>query len=297
MMREFPPSYFIKGEAIMSKVAVVTDSTGYIPKDLIDQYRIPVAPLVVIWGEETLRDDIDIKPVEFYNRLKTAKVMPSTSQPPAADFAKIFESLQEEGYDILAILIASTLSGTIASAQQAKKELQGANIEIFDSKTTAMALGFQTLAAVRAATEGASLAECLSAAEKARDNSGVLFAVDTLEFLHRGGRIGGASRYLGTALQLKPLLTIEDGKIEALERVRTKKKAHARLSEIIVERLQGKSNIRLATLHADAAEDANNLLGKTAERLDVVEKVYSEVSPVIGTHVGPGTVGLAYAYD
>lgn len=297
MMREFPPSYFIKGEAIMSKVAIVTDSTGYIPKDLIDQYRIPVAPLVVIWGEETLRDDIDIKPVEFYNRLKTAKVMPSTSQPPAADFTKIFESLHAEGYDILAILIASTLSGTIASAEQAKKELPEATIEIFDSKTTAMALGFQALAATRAAAGGASLAECLAAAENTRANSGVLFAVDTLEFLHRGGRIGGASRYLGTALQLKPILTIEDGKIEALERVRTKKKAHARLSDIVVERLRDKSNIRLATLHADAVEDANVLLEKTAERLDVVEKIYSEVSPVIGTHVGPGTVGLAYAHD
>ena len=158
-------------------------------------------------------------------------------------------------------------------------------------------MGFQVLAAVRAAADGASLADCLAVAEKARDNSGILFAVDTLEFLHRGGRIGGASRYLGTALQLKPLLTIEDGKIEALERVRTKKKAHARLSDIVVERLAGKPNIRLATLNANAAEDANALLEKTSSRLDVVEKVFSEVSPVIGTHVGPGTVGLAYAHD
>ncbi|MFN2234333.1 MAG: DegV family protein [Anaerolineales bacterium] len=281
----------------MPKVAVVTDSTGYIPEGLIDQFRIPIAPLVVIWGDETLRDDIDIKPVEFYNRLKTAKVMPSTSQPPAVDFTKIYERLYGDGYEILTILISKALSGTIASAQQAKKELPEATIEIFDSKTTAMAMGFQVLAAARAAAEGASLAECLSAAEKTRANSGVFFAVDTLEFLHRGGRIGGASRYLGTALQLKPILTIEDGKIEALERVRTKKKAHTRLSDIVVERLQGKSNVRLATLHANAVEDANELLEKTAERLDVVEKIYSEVSPVIGTHVGPGTVGLAYAYD
>jgi DegV family protein with EDD domain len=281
----------------MPKVAVVTDSTGYIPEGLIDQFRIPIAPLVVIWGDETLRDDIDIKPVEFYNRLKTAKVMPSTSQPPAVDFTKIYERLYGDGYEILTILISKALSGTIASAQQAKKELPEATIEIFDSKTTAMAMGFQVLAAARAAAEGASLAECLSAAEKTRANSGVFFAVDTLEFLHRGGRIGGASRYLGTALQLKPILTIEDGKIEALERVRTKKKAHARLSDIVVERLQDKSNVRLATLHANAVEDANELLEKTAERLNVVEKIYSEVSPVIGTHVGPGTVGLAYAYD
>jgi DegV family protein with EDD domain len=281
----------------MSKVAIVTDSTGYIPKDLIEQYSIPIAPLVVIWGEETLRDDVDIKPVEFYNRLKTAKVMPSTSQPPIPDFEDIFTRLHGEGYEILSILISSHLSGTIASAEQAKKNLPEATIEIFDSKSTAMSMGFQVLAAARAAAEGASMADCLAVAGKARDNSGILFAVDTLEFLHRGGRIGGASRYLGTALQLKPLLTLEEGKIEALERVRTKKKAHARLSDIVVERLEGKSNIRLATLHANAAEDANALLEKTNTRLEVVEKVYSEVSPVIGTHVGPGTVGLAYIHD
>ncbi|MFC1997668.1 DegV family protein [Chloroflexota bacterium] len=281
----------------MSKVAVVTDSTGYIPQDLIDQYKIPVAPLVVIWGDETLRDDIDIKPVEFYKRLETAKVMPSTSQPPIPEFEKIFGKLDEEGYEILSILISNPLSGTIASAEQAKKNLPEATIEIFDSQTTAMAMGFQVLAAARAAADGASLSECLAVAEKARANSGILFAVDTLEFLHRGGRIGGASRFLGTALQMKPLLTIEEGKIAALERVRTKKKAHARLSDIVVERVTGKPNIRLATLHANVAEDAKTLLDITSDRLDVVEKIYSEVSPVIGTHVGPGTVGLAYVHD
>ena len=130
----------------MSKIAIVTDSTGYIPNELIEQYEIPVAPLVVIWGEETLRDDIDIKPVEFYNRLKTAKVMPSTSQPPIPEFTKIFEKLHGEDYEILAILISEKLSGTIDSARQAKNALPDASIEIFDSKSTAMALGFQVLA-------------------------------------------------------------------------------------------------------------------------------------------------------
>ena len=281
----------------MSKVAIVTDSTAYLPKELVNQYGIPIAPLVVIWSGETLRDDIDIKPGEFYQRLQTAKEMPSTSQPPIPEFTGIFEKLHGEGYEILAVLISQHLSGTIASAEQAKQALPEATIEIFNSESTAMAMGFQVLAAVRAAKEGASLAECLAVAEKARANSGIIFAVDTLEFLHRGGRIGGASRYLGTALQLKPLLTLQEGKIEALERVRTKKKAHARLSDIVVERLAGKPNIRLATLHANALEDATALLEQTSERLNVVEKVFSEVSPVIGTHVGPGTVGLAYTHD
>ena len=281
----------------MPKIAIVTDSTSYIPRDLVEQYNISVAPQIVIWSGETLRDDIDIKPTEFYTRLKTAKEMPTTSQVTIASFSDVFQQLHQEGYQILAILISDELSGTLDSARQAKQMLPEATIEIFDSESTAMALGFQALAAARAAADGASIDECLAVAEKARRNAGVLFAVDTLEFLHRGGRIGGASRYLGTALQLKPLLTLVGGKIEPLERVRTKKKAHARLSDILVERLAGKSNIRLATLHANAEDDARALLERVQGRLDLVETVSSEVSPVVGTHVGPGTVGLAYIYD
>jgi DegV family protein with EDD domain len=281
----------------MSKIAVVTDSTGYIPKDLIEQYDISVAPQVVIWAGETLRDDIDIKPIEFYERLETAREMPTTSQVTIGEFSSIFGQLHGDGYQIFAVLISEKLSGTIDSARQAKQMLPDARIEIFDSKTAAMALGFQALAVARAAADGASLVDCLAVAEKARKNSGVVFVVDTLEFLHRGGRIGGASRYLGTALKLKPLLTVEGGRIEALERVRTKHKAQSRLIEMIVERLEGKSNIRLATLHANAKEDAEAVMGQMKGRLELVEMIYSEVSPVIGTHVGPGTVGLAYMHD
>ena len=123
------------------------------------------------------------------------------------------------------------------------------------------------------------MADCLALAEKNRQNSGVMFVVDTLEFLHRGGRIGGASRYLGTALKLKPLLTVEDGAIEALERVRTKHKAQARLVEMIVGRLGGKSNIHMASLHANAKEDARALMEQLKEQLEIVETVESEVSP------------------
>ncbi|HIE56908.1 MAG TPA: DegV family EDD domain-containing protein, partial [Anaerolineales bacterium] len=165
------------------------------------------------------------------------------------------------------------------------------------SRSTSMELGFHTLAAARAAAEGKSLSECVSAAEKARANSGIIFAVDTLEFLHRGGRIGGANRYLGTMLNIKPLLVVEDGKIEPLEKVRTKKKAQKRVADIVTERLQGKSNIRLAALNANAEAEAQSLIKMTAARLDVVENIIAEVSPVIGTHVGPGTVGLAYTHD
>jgi len=278
----------------MSKVAIVTDSTAYIPPDLIEQYHISVAPLVLIWGEETYEDGVDIQPDEFYTRLENAKVMPSTSQATPKTFHKIYTDLLEQDYEILAILISSPLSGTVVSAVQVQAEMPEAPIEIVDSYNTAMALGFQVLQAAKAAEEGANLAECREVAERACEHTGVIFAVDTLEFLHRGGRIGGASRYLGTALKVKPILEVRDGRIEALEKVRTRKKSLVRLTELIGERIDGREPVRLATLHANSPQDAQELLDMAKDQFNPVETVFSEVSPVIGTHVGPGTVGLAY---
>jgi len=278
----------------MSKVAIITDSTAYIPPDLIEQYNISVAPLVLIWGEETYEDGVDIQPDEFYTRLENAKVMPSTSQATPKTFHKIYTDLLEQDYEILAILISSPLSGTVVSAVQVQAEMPEAPIEIVDSYNTAMALGFQVLQAAKVAEEGANLAECREVAERACEHTGVIFAVDTLEFLHRGGRIGGASRYLGTALKVKPILEVRDGRIEALEKVRTRKKSLVRLTELIGERIDGREPVRLATLHANSPQDAQELLDMAKDQFNPVETVFSEVSPVIGTHVGPGTVGLAY---
>ena len=174
----------------MKKLAVVTDSTAYIPNDLVLKYNIHVTPQVLIWGEKTFEDGIDILPSEFYQKLSTSKVMPTTSQVTPATFLKLFSKLVAEEYDILAILISNQLSGTIKSALQAKDEFPGSNIEIIDSYTTAMALGFIVLSAARAIQEGASLKDCNELVNQAKQNVGVVFAVDTLEFLHRGGRIG-----------------------------------------------------------------------------------------------------------
>lgn len=237
----------------MSKVAIVTDSTAYIPPDLIEQYHLSVAPLVLIWGDETYEDGVDIQPDEFYTRLENAKVIPSTSQATPKTFQKIYADLLEQEYEILAILISSALSGTVVSAVQVQAEMPDAPIEIVDSYNTAMAMGFQVLQAARAAEEGANLAECKEVAERACEHTGVIFAVDTLEFLHRGGRIGGASRYLGTALNIKPILEVRDGRIEALEKVRTRKKSFIRLLELIGERIDGREPVRLATLHANSS--------------------------------------------
>ena len=166
-----------------------------------------------------------------------------------------------------------------------------------DSNATAMAMGFQVLATARAATEGASLAECKALADQVRDHTGVYFVVDTLEFLHRGGRIGGAQRLLGNALNLKPILALQDGKVEAMERIRTKGKAVERLIEIVAEQTAGKPLVRLASLHANAAAEGKDVLERATKLIKPVESIFTSVSPVVGTHAGPGTVGLAYMTD
>ncbi|MCS6995180.1 MAG: DegV family protein [Anaerolineales bacterium] len=280
----------------MRKVAIVTDSTAYIPQDLREQYGVTVVPQVLIWGEKTYEDDIDIKPDEFYQKLQTAKVMPTTSQASVPNMQKAFSGLLEKGYDVLGIFISSKLSGTIQSALQGRELLEKdrEHVEIVDSQTTAMAMGFQVLTVARAAAQGASLAECKALAEKTRAHTGVYFVVDTLEFLHRGGRIGGAQRLLGTALNLKPILTVADGKVEAVERIRTKTKAIERLIEIVAEKTAGQSPMRIASLHANAAAEARAMLETLRTRVNAIESIHSTVSPVIGTHIGPGTVGVAY---
>jgi DegV family protein with EDD domain len=281
----------------MSRIAIVTDSTAYIPKDLVEKYEIAVAPQISIWGETTYLDGIDIQPSEFYERLKTAKVMPTTSQATVAYFHKIFEPLVAEGRPIITITISEKLSGTLQSARQAKEMLPGAKIELVDSGSAAMECGFQVLAAARAAEAGKSFEEVTALAQKAKDHTGVYFVVDTLEFLHRGGRIGGAQRLIGTALSMKPILVVANGQIEPFETVRTKKKAFQRLLDIIEGEVANKPNLRLASLHAAADADARYLLEEASKRLNPIERVISEVSPVVGTHVGPGTVGLAYSTE
>jgi DegV family protein with EDD domain len=275
-----------KGE-IMSKVAVITDSTAYLPDALLKAHHITVTPQVLIWGEETFRDGVDIMPEDFYKRLETSKVMPTTSQVSIGDMKAAFEKLLESGYDVLGIFISSKLSGTMQSATQALEMLPKAanNISIVDSNSTAMAMGFQVLVAARAAQDGATLAECQKLAEKARDHTGVYFVVDTLEFLRRGGRIGGAQALLGSALNIKPILELRDGRIESVEKVRTKSKA---------KHIAGRTPVRLATLHANAETEARAALDTAVLQLNPIETVFASVSPVIGTHAGPGTIGLAF---
>ena len=280
----------------MAKVALVTDSTAYIPKELLQRYSITVVPQVVIWDNQTLEDGVDIQPTEFYARLSSSKTMPTTSQVSVQSMFKAFSNLLAEGNEVLGMFLSAKLSGTMQSAHQGRDQLEsGADkVQIFDTETTAMAMGFQILAVAQAAADGAGMSDCLALAEKAKGTTGVYLVVDTLEFLHRGGRIGGAKRFLGTMLSMKPLLAVEGGRVESVEQLRTKSKAHDRLIEIVVGHCQGKSPVRLATLHANAADDARAILSKAEGVLHPVQSVLSEVSPAVGTHTGPGTVGLCY---
>lgn len=278
----------------MTKVAVVTDSTANLPDEVLAQYSIEIVPLQVIFGEESLRDGVDISPTEFYTRLRQTKVNPSTSQPSPADFQAVYQRLLDEGYEVISIHISGKLSGTMDSAIQAKNMLPGRKIELVDSNSTAMALGFAALQTARAAANGASLEDCRMIAEKAKYHIGALFVVSTLEYLHRGGRIGGAAAFLGTALGLKPVLELKDGRIEAIERVRTMSKATDRLLDLLEDRIGGKRPVRLSTLHADAPEAVGALADKVRARFNPDELFDSEVSPVLGTHAGPGTLGIAF---
>jgi DegV family protein with EDD domain len=280
----------------MSKVALVTDSTSYIPRDIREKYPITVVPQVVIWEGQTYEDDVTITPEQFYTRLRTAKVMPSTSQVSVVNMLNAYSTLLAQGYDVLGIFLSEKLSGTWQSAQLAREELKSGKekVDFVDSQTTAMALGFIALQVAKAAVDGASLAECKALAERARQHVGVYLTVETLEFLHRGGRIGGAQRFLGTALNLKPILEVTGGRVEPVERVRTKGKSIDRIVELVAERCKGKSPVRMATLHADSEQDARVMLNKIVPLVNPVESVFAAVSPAVGANTGPGTVGLAW---
>src|SRR5688572_8839264 len=281
---------------MMSKIAVVTDSTTYMPPELVKKHNISVVPQILIWGDKTYRDGVDIQSAEFFTRLKTTKVMPTTSQASVISFQEIFQDWVSKDFEVIALLVSSKLSGTNQSATQARELMgpAGEKVHIVDSQSVAMALGFQSLAVARAIEAGASLKDAIALAERSHEYTGVFFAVDTLEFLHRGGRIGGAQRFIGSALNLKPILAIQDGRVEGIERIRTKSKAQDRILELCIEKVNRRSPVRLATLHANAAEDAKALLARAEQVLSPIETVFTEVSPTVGTHAGPGTVGLAF---
>jgi len=279
----------------MTRIAFVTDSTAYLPPELLERYHIRVVPLYVLFGQEALKDNVDITSDAFYARLaKVTDKLPTTSQPSAGDFKAVFQEIIDSGQAdaIVAILISSILSGTVASAQQAKEMFPSFPIHVVDTLSTSMALGYVVLAAARAAEAGASLDDVLAAAQAVIPKLHLYFAVDTLKYLHMGGRIGGASVLLGTALGIKPLLELRNGRIEAAGKVRSRRKAHEKLVDIAVEAMGEGRRVRAATLSAADEAGAKQLIEMLCTRLECVEKYTIELSPCLGVHTGPGTVGI-----
>jgi DegV family protein with EDD domain len=281
----------------MKKVALITDSSAYLPEEIVQHYGIHVVPLTLHWDDETYRDGVDIRAEAFYDRLAKSDSIPTTSQATVGEFTQLFADLLAEKYAVLALLISSGISGTVESALQAKKAFPGAPVDVVDSRLVSMALGFMVLTVARAAQAGASLEECKALAEAIYPKIGVYFTVDTLKYLNKGGRINTAKRVMGAALNIKPIMEIRDGKIELVESVRTRKKALARMLELVERDITGNEGVRISTFHAAADTDNQALLAEAVAKFNPLETLTTYVSPVIGTHTGPGTVSIAYQVE
>ncbi len=278
-----------------NKVAIVTDSTANLPPAWLEEYKIAVAPMTVIWGGEELQDGVDITPKEFFVRLSNEKVMPSTSQPTPGAVKVLYEGLAAEGYDILSVHISSKLSGTVNSALQAKEMLPDINIEVVDTLNAAVGECWAVRKAAEAAKAGKSLAECKAIAQEASDNTYLALALDTLEFLHRGGRIGGAQRFLGAALNMKPILEVTtEGSLDGIDRVRTSKKSLKRLAALIIEKIGDQGPVYIGMVHSGAEENAGKVLEMIKAEVEVKDSITTWVSPGIGVHTGPGMVGVSF---
>ncbi|MDY6874043.1 MAG: DegV family protein [Chloroflexota bacterium] len=278
----------------MKKVAIITDSSAYLPQDIVEDLGIHVVPLTLHWDGESFRDGEDIQAEEFYQRLLNSDTIPITSQTTVSEFNTVFKSLLDQDMAVFAMLISSGLSGTVESALQAKEGFGDAPLAVMDSQLVSMALGFMVITVARAAREGASLEECQALANAVFPKIGVYFTVDTLKYLNKGGRINTAKRLLGSALNLKPIMEIRGGKIELVESVISRKKAVRRMLELVEKGIDGREPVRLAPFHAAAEADCEEMAVIAEERFNPVETIPSFVSPVIGTHTGPGTLSMAY---
>lgn len=278
----------------MAKVIILTDSSAYLPKEIVSEYPIEVLPLTLIWEGKPYRDGVDILPDEFYQRLSTSESLPQTSQVTVNQFQEMFQKLLDQGFDVLCMGISKGISSSYDSSIQALKSFHGKPVEVVDTKLVSMALGLQVLEAAKAAKRGASLAECKQIAEEAYPKIGVYFTVDTLKYLAAGGRINSAKRLVGTALNIKPILEIRDGKIELVESVISKKKAIRRMVKMVEKNIEGKKPVRISVFHALEQEAARSLLAELKETFGAEDAILSHVSPVVGAHVGPGTISIAY---
>jgi DegV family protein with EDD domain len=279
----------------MSGVAVVTDTTQYLPQEVVDRHGLSLVSLYVNWDGRTDRESEMPGFGDFYAFLRDAATLPTTSQPSVGDFLAVYEPLAASGREIVSIHLSGGISGTVRSAEQARDALVERGIDerrivVLDSRTGAAGHGLMAVAADNAAKAGANAQEAADAAVKVGERMTILFAVDTLEYLRRGGRIGAAQAFLGSALKIKPILSI-DSEITPVERVRTQGRAIDLLVRELAEQREAGADVYFIQ-HVQAPELAERIIERGREIYGAGPAFVSEIGPVIGTHTGPGLVGV-----
>jgi DegV family protein with EDD domain len=280
----------------MPQVAIVSDTTGYIPVDVADANGIRLVSLYVNFGGERTEKEADLADNDsFYEELRTADALPTTSQPSVGDFIEVYEPLLSEGKNIVSVHLSAGISGTVDAARQAKEALErdgrgGERVHVFDSATAAGGQGLVTMAAARRALGGANAEEVMATAKDAREHLKMWFALNTLEFLKRSGRIGAASAWIGSTLKIKPILTLE-AEITPVERVRTSSRMFERMVDYARQREASGAN-GWVVQHIQAAEQADELADRCREIFGCEPLFCSEVGPVLGCHAGPGMLGV-----
>ena len=273
-------------------IRIVTDSASDIPSELADQLDITVIPCNVVIDDVTYKDGVDLQPDEFFERLSSASRLPTTSQPTAADFEPVYRKLLDEGHQVISIHVSGKLSGTLNSADQAKASLEeGAPVAIIDSQMASIGLGLTAVRAARMATEADSYDELAAQIRRRLTETQCIIALDTLEYLQKGGRIGKAQAFVGSLLSVKPILTMEDGEVHPLERARNLDRASRRLMDLARARAPLQ---QLAVIYSTDPARAENLRRNLANLLvPDAQPITARFGPTLGTYVGPGAFGLA----
>lgn len=280
----------------MVKTAVVTDSTSYIDEQIRKEHNIVMIPLSVIFGEESFKEEIEISPLEFYEKMRGVSELPKTSQPAVGEFASLYEQLKSEEYqDIVVITLSSKISGTYQAAQTAATMVEGVNVYVFDSEISCSAQAFYVLEAAKLARDGKSGEEIVEYLHQMK-NRGVqaYFMVDDLTNLRLGGRLSGAQAFFGGLLQIKPVLEFKEGGIVPFEKIRTRKKALSRLLELFAADVSADDKANATVIHANRPEDAEKIKRELEEKYPNATISISYFGPVIGTHLGEGAIGLTW---
>ncbi len=278
-----------------TKIALITDSTNDIPQALIEKYKIAVVPLTIVWGEKSYLDGVDLTAAEFYKRLKEDFSHPTTSQPAPADFLSAYNKAFESGAnELITLTISSAMSGTLESARTAAQQAK-LPVHLIDSRSNSMSLGWQVLACARALEVGASVGEAILAAEKVRSRVHFHVLLDTLEYLFKGGRIAGAAKLLNNVLKIKPQIRVnhDSGTVEPVDISRTRQKGIDALYAAFFKHVDPTRPFRVAVMHNDALEEAEELAERIRSKHSPVEIQIGIVSPVLGVHTGPRALGLS----